>query len=269
MIKKVVTTVLGLVILLGAIVGIKALQIVAMVAQGKNFVPPPEAISTAVATEEHWAPVLTAIGSLSAVQGLTVSAELEAKIVQIGFEAGTSVKRGDLLVKQDVSAEEAQLRSAEAGVTLAKLNLERSKQLLSQSTISQSQLDADNAAYQQAMALADNLRATIAKKTIRAPFAGRLGVRLVNLGQMLKAGDPIVSLQALDPIFVDFYLPQDELAQLKSGLKVALGGDALGGTAAEGVITAISPDVDAATRNGRDSGHGDCVRPVWGHDFHR
>jgi membrane fusion protein (multidrug efflux system) len=208
-------------------------------------------VTTAQVQAQSWAPVLTAVGSLTAVQGVTVASELDGKILALEFTAGQTVKAGDVLVRQDVRAESAQLRSAEAAVDLAKLNLGRSKELLAKATISRAQMDSDNVAYQQAVAAADNLRATIDKKTIRAPFAGRLGVRLVNLGQFLKAGDAIVSLQALNPIFADFYLPQQELARVAIGQAVRLSGDAFPDQGVEGVVTAINPDVDTATRNVR------------------
>jgi membrane fusion protein (multidrug efflux system) len=251
MLKKTFLTALSLIILLGAIVGIKVLQIKTLIAAGANYVPPPDSVTTAQVQAQSWAPVLTAVGSLTAVQGVTVASELDGKILALEFTAGQTVKAGDVLVRQDVRAESAQLRSAEAAVDLAKLNLGRSKELLAKATISRAQMDSDNVAYQQAVAAADNLRATIDKKTIRAPFAGRLGVRLVNLGQFLKAGDAIVSLQALNPIFADFYLPQQELARVAIGQAVRLSGDAFPDQGVEGVVTAINPDVDTATRNVR------------------
>jgi len=248
---KIFLTITALIVVLGSITGIKVLQITTMIAQGAHATMPPEAVSTAVAKEEDWPLTLDAVGSLSAVQGVTVAAEMDGKVVETSFQPGSEVKAGALLVRQDTAAEEAQLRSAEAAVVLAKLNRERSRELLAKSTISQSQLDADNAAFDQAAAAADNLRAVIEKKTIRAPFAGQLGVRLVNLGQILKAGDPIVSLQAMNPIFADFYLPQQNLSNLADGLPVELTSDASPGQPVKGVITAINPDVDVATRNVR------------------
>ena len=170
---------------------------------------------------------------------------------RIAFVPGSTVQAGDLLVQQDVSVEEAQLRAADAAAELARINLERSRELLASKTISQSQFDTDNADCKQAVAQTDNIRATIAKKTIRAPFTGRLGMRLINLGQTLKAGDAIVSLQALDPIFADFSLPQQELARLAPGQTVEVTSDAIPGRTVEGRITAINPDVDSATRNVR------------------
>jgi len=232
-----------------AVVGVKVIQIRTLM----HAKPPlqTEAVSTAQAKQETWQETLTSVGSLTAVQGVTVAAELDGKIVEIDFEAGSMVKAGDVLVRQDTSVEEAQLRSAEASVELAQVNLKRTKELLDKATVSQAQFDADSATSKQGAAGADNIRATIGKRTIKAPFSGKLGIRLVNLGQNLKAGDPIVSLQALNPIFVDFYLPQEQLGQLSTGLPVRLTGDAISGLAVEGKITAISPDVDASTRNVR------------------
>ena len=178
-----------------------------------------------------------------------LTAELPGKVTRIAFEPGTKVKAGDLLLQQDTSSEQAQLRAAEATVMLTKLELERSSKLLGKKAVAQAKYDADNARYKQAVAQIDGIRATIRKKTIRAPFAGSLGIRLVNLGQNLNEGEPIVSLQKIDPIFVNFSLPQQQLAQVKPGLKVRVTTDALPGQAIEGEITAISPEIDSATRN--------------------
>jgi membrane fusion protein (multidrug efflux system) len=246
---KVVLTALFLLVVVGVIVLVKGLQIKTLISS--KFAQPLETVSTAEVKKESWQETLTSVGSLTAVQGVTVAAELDGKIVQVAFEAGAEVKAGDLLIKQDASVEEAQLRSAEASVDLANINLKRTKELFEKATVSQAQFDADGAAATQAAAAADNIRATIAKKTIKAPFAGRLGIRLVNLGQNLKAGDSIVSLQALNPIFVDFYLPQEQLAQIATGLTVRLSDQAVQGKPVEGKITAISPDIDASTRNVR------------------
>jgi membrane fusion protein (multidrug efflux system) len=247
--KRIIITLVGLAVVIGILGGIKGLQIDRMIAQGSQMVPPPEPVTTAVARTEAWESVLTSVGSLAAVQGVTVTAELAGKIVNIAFKPGTLARAGDLLVQQDTSSEEAQLRATEATVALAKLNLERLGKLLSERTISQSQFDNADAQFKQAVAQSDNIRATIAKKTIRASFAGRLGIRLVNVGQMLNPGDAIVSLQSLDPIFVDFLLPQQQLAQLQTGLPVRVVTDALPGEVVDGKITAINPQVDSATRN--------------------
>jgi membrane fusion protein (multidrug efflux system) len=247
--KRLMIAVLCVVVLAGVLGGIKGLQIDRMIAHSKQMVPPPETVTTAVASLQTWESLLTAVGSLAAVQGVTVTAELTGKVVQIAFTPGSLVKAGDLLVKQDTSSEEAQLRSAEAAAALAKLNVERLGKLLSERTIAQSQFDNAEAGYKQAMAQADNIRASIAKKTIRAPFAGRLGIRLVNLGQVINEGEAIVSLQSLDPIYVNFSLPQQQLTRIKTGLAIRMTTDALPGESIQGKITAINPQVEAATRN--------------------
>jgi membrane fusion protein (multidrug efflux system) len=247
--KRILFTIVGLFVLVGVLGGIKALQILRMTANGKQFVPPPETVTAVEVHMESWESLLTSVGSLEAVQGVMVTAELTGKVVNIAFEPGAMVRTGDLLVQQDISSETAQLRSAEAEVALAKITLERTRKLLTEKTVSQSQYDNADAQYKQAAAQVDNIRAAIAKKTIRAPFAGRLGIRLVNLGQILNEGEAIVSLQSLDPIFVNFFLPQQQLEQIQPGFTVRVTTDALPGKIIEGKITAINPAVDAATRN--------------------
>ena len=179
--------------------------------------PPPETVTAVEVHLESWESLLTSVGSLEAVQGVMVTAELTGKVVNIAFEPGVKVRAGDLLVQQDISSETAQLRASEAAVALAKITLERTRKLLTEKTVSQSEYDNADAQYKQAAAQVDNIRSAISKKTIRAPFAGRLGIRLVNLGQILNEGDAIVSLQSLDPIFVNFSLPQQQLAQVRTG----------------------------------------------------
>ena len=235
--------------LLGGLVAIKVSQIKVMMSAKWAF--PPTPVTTAAATEQDWAPLLPAVGSVAAVQGVMVSAQLDGNVTQIAFTAGGAVKAGDLLIQQDVSSEQAQLAAAQAAAELARINRERSRGLLAKVAISQQQFDSDDATYKQVVAQAANIQATIDKKTIRAPFAGRLGVRLVNLGQTLKAGDGIVSLQSLSPVYADFYLPQQDLARIAAGMTVDVSTDAEPGHAAVGTITAINPDVDNATRNVR------------------
>jgi membrane fusion protein (multidrug efflux system) len=249
MVKRIIITLIGIIVLIGGLAGIKYLQIEKMSASGKNFMPRPEIVTTAIVKNDSWDSFLTAVGSLEAVQGVVVTAELKGKVVHIAFEPGSMVKAGDLLVQQDTSVESAQLRAAEAEVALAKINFERTKKLVANKTVSQSDFDNADAQYKQAVAQADNIRAVIGKKTIRAPFAGRLGIRQVNLGQTLNEGDEIVSLQSLDPIYVNFLLPQQRLAQVHSGLAIRLTTDAFPEQVISGKITAINPQVDAATRN--------------------
>lgn len=247
--KLYVFAILGLVIIIAALAGIKSIQIRAMVEQGKKVVPPAEAVTTATVKAETWETTLTAVGALSAVQGVTVSAELSGKVIGIAFEPGSSVKKGDLLIRQDATMEEAQLPGALAQANLARIQLDRAAKMVAENIISKSDYDTAVAAHEQAVALANSLRAAIAKKTIRAPFSGSLGIRQVNLGQILSEGDPIVTLQSLDPIYVDFTLPQQHLEQLSTGLPVKITCDAFPDATIEGEITTINPLVDSETRN--------------------
>jgi len=249
MTKRIIFTILGVLVLIGILGGIKGLQIQRMIAIGSQSTPPPETVTTAVVRSESWEALITSVGSLEAVQGVMLTAELPGKVVRIAFEPGTKVQAGDLLLQQDTSSEEALLRAAKATVALTKIELERSSKLLGKKAVAQAKYDSDDAQYKQAVAQIDGIRASIRKKTIRAPFAGSLGIRLVNLGQNLNEREPIVSLQTIDPIFVNFSLPQQQLAQVKPDLKVRVTTDALPGQAIEGEITAISPEIDAATRN--------------------
>jgi membrane fusion protein (multidrug efflux system) len=220
-----------------------------MIDQGKKFVPPPETVTTALVKADSWENALTAVGTLTAVQGVNVSAELAGKVVKIAFESGTTVKKGALLISQDTSSEEAQLPGMEAQVTLTRTILDRDAKMLEKKIISQSDYDTALSNYDQARAQVANIRATIAKKTIRAPFGGRLGIRQINLGQMLREGDPIVILQTLDPVYADFTLPQQQISRLSPGLPVRITSDALPGAVMDGRIKAINPLVDADTRN--------------------
>lgn len=247
--KKVFLAFCAIVLLTGVLGGIKFLQINRMIAQGKAFAPPPTVVTAAPVSALQWEQRLTAVGSLEAVQGVTVTAELNGKVVQIDFEPGARVAAGDLLVQQDISSERAQLGADEAALALKKANYERARELLDQKVVTRAAYDQALAEFKQAQAAIDNVRSVIAKKTIRAPFAGKLGIRRVNLGQILEAGQPIVSLQALDPIFVNFALPQNQVTRLQPGLAVRIAIDALAGNVVEGRITAINPEVDAATRN--------------------
>jgi membrane fusion protein (multidrug efflux system) len=249
--KRILLSLLGLLLVIAILAGIKGLQIFKMVGTGKSFTPPSETVTTAQARPESWEASLDAVGSLEAVQGVTVAAELSGKVTRLDFTPGTRVKAGSLLLQQDTSSEEAQLQAAEAQAALAKVNFERLRLLIETNAVSQAAYDDGEAKYKEAMAQADTIRATIAKKTIRAPFSGRLGIRLVNLGQILKEGEPIVSLQALDPIFINFMLPQQELARIKPGFAVRITSDALPGRTVAGRITAINPQADSATRNVR------------------
>lgn len=239
----------GLILVFASLAGTKALQIGALVKQGKSMVPPPVTVTSAEAKPEEWSLDLSAVGTLSAVQGVTVAPELDGKVARLSFESGAAVSKGDLLLRQDTSSEEAQLPGAQATAELARINRERADRMLADKILSQADHDAAVASHEQAKALVNNIQAIIAKKTVRAPFSGRLGVRQVNLGQLLHAGDAVVTLQALDSVYVDFSLPQQELAQVKVGQAVRVACDALPGKTLQGRVNAISPLVDTDTRN--------------------
>lgn len=247
--KKIFFAILGLVIIIAALAAIKALQIRAMIAQGKNFVPPPEAVTTAPVRSESWETALTSVGTLTAVQGVSVAAELSGKVVDLAFEAGAKIRKGEVLIRQDTSSEEAQLPGAAAQVNLTRIILERDEKLLAEQIISKSDYDTALANHKQALSQVETIRAAISKKTVRAPFSGRLGIRLVNLGQVLREGDPVVTLQSLDPVYINFSLPQQQFSKLGLGLPVRITCDALPGLAVMGRITTINPLVDSDTRN--------------------
>ncbi len=245
--KNIIIAIIILLAVVGIIAGIKALQIGALMSM-----EPPDMTATvtaAVVEPQRWESVLTSVGSLTAVQGVVVSAEVAGKVVKIAFEPGTMVQKGDLLLQQDIVAETAQLRSAEASLELARVEFGRAKRLLKEQTYSKSAYDNADAQLKQSSAQADNIKAAIAKRTIRAPFSGALGIRLVNLGEMLSVGDDIVSLQSLDPVFANFSLPQKHHSKIYKGLLVRIETDALPGRVLTGIITAVNPQIEAVTRN--------------------
>ncbi len=247
--SKITLAVVLVVALVGGLGAVKGFQIKTLIASAKSMGTPPETVSTFVAREETWQDTLNAVGSVSAVQGVTITPEIPGLVREITFEPGAVVAKGDVLVRLDVSLEQAQLRAVEAQLELARINLERERKLLEDKLIPQSEFDTAEATMKQYQANADSIRTTIEKKSIRAPFAGRLGVRLINVGQNLEAGKPIVSLQSLTPVFGDFSLPQQELAKLKTGLRVRLSTDSYPGRGFEGSLTTISPDLDPSTRS--------------------
>ena len=249
MLKKIILGLVAVIVVFASLAGIKALQIGTLIAFGKSFRQPSETVSSSVVKEEKWPDTLPTVGSISAVQGVKISAEIPGTVSKIAFESGSSVSQGDLLLSMDVSAEEAQLRSLDAQTELAKTNLGRVKSLREEKTVSQAELDQAESVLKQTQANADAVRATIAKKVIRAPFSGRLGIRQINVGQYLEAGKLIVSLQSLAPVYGDFSLPQQEFARIKTGLTVRATTDTYPDKQFSGSITAINPDLDAMTRS--------------------
>lgn len=247
--RKTVAALFVLLLVVGGLAGVKVLEIRKMIATGLAYAAPPESVSSAVAHVEQWQDTLDAIGSIAAVQGVTVTPEIAGTVNEIAFQSGAAVARGDLLVRLDTSSEEAQLRAIEAQVELARLNALRLRRLRADNTVSQSDLDQAEATLKQDQADADAIRAAIGKKTLRAPFDGRLGIRMVNLGEYLDTGKPVVSLQSLSPVYVNFSMPQQELARLKTGMRVHVTTDAYPDRTFEGTLTAINPDLDAQTRS--------------------
>jgi membrane fusion protein (multidrug efflux system) len=250
-IKRWFVVVVGLLAVTGILVGVKAGQIVTMVRAGESFAPPPESVTAAKVSAVEWESKREAVGSLVAVQGVTVASELPGQVREVAFESGAAVKRGDVLVRLDTSVEETQLAGARADASLAKINLARARKLRAAGSNAQADLDAAEARAQQTAAAVANLQAIIAKKTIRAPFDGRVAIREVERGQVVTAGTPIASLHSVSPIHADFWLPQQVLADMRPGQRVRLATDVFDGERWEGEITTINPQVDPATRNVR------------------
>lgn len=246
---KIFIAVVVVLVVAGVLGGIKVLQFRKMMAGAASQGQPPETVSTAEAHQEKWQGTLNAIATVAAVQGVTITPDIPGTVREIAFESGAEARAGDLLVRLDTSNEEAQLRSIEAQVKLAKLNAERIGTLRGQNMVSQSELDQAQATLSQQVASADAIRATIEKKTIRAPFAGSLGIRLVNLGEYLETGKPIVSLQSLDTVYANFTLPQQDLSKLANGMVVRLATDVFPDKSFEGRLTAMNPDLMESTRS--------------------
>jgi membrane fusion protein, multidrug efflux system len=227
--------------------GIKALQVGKMMSTPQTM--PPTTVSSVSVKEEDWAPRLTAVGSVSAVQGAVVSAELAGIVSEINFENGAEAKKGEVLMKLDASQEEALLRSAEAEAQLARTDLERSRDLAMKKVVSSAELDSAQSKFRRQNALVDQMRSSIAKKTLIAPFDGQLGIRQVNVGQMINPGQQVVALTALDPVYVDFALPEQYLSKLAKDLEVTVRADAFPDRQFKGKLTAINSMVDPVTRN--------------------
>jgi membrane fusion protein (multidrug efflux system) len=251
MLKKILFALVAVSLLIAAITFTKLGQFTAMGEAAVNMVMPPETVTAMPIENEQWEETIIATATVTAVQGVEVSAEIGGRVKRIAFESGSLVKMGDVLIQLDTASEDAQLASAQATAALAKASLNRVKKLNKQNLTSQDALESAQAKVKETVAQANNVRALIAKKTIKAPFTGRLGLRQVNLGQILRDGDAIVSLQTLDPILVDFSVPQKALSRLESGLEVQITVDAAPDKPFVGKIIATNPDVDLATRSVR------------------
>jgi membrane fusion protein (multidrug efflux system) len=247
--KRILLTVLVALGVLGAIFGFKYVQLRKEKAALAARRPAPATVTTAPAVAEKWRNTLHAVGSLESFQGVTLRSEIEGRIVHVAFESGARVAAGDVLVEMDTAAEAALLRSNEATARLTELNLHRARELRQTSANTQADLDAAEATFAQAAAAIESTKATLAKKRIVAPFAGRLGLRLVNTGQFLNKGDTVVTLEATHPIYADFTLPQQDVTALQPGLAVKVMIDAFPGRTFDGRIEATDPRVSGTTRN--------------------
>ena len=236
-------------VVLAALGFVKFKQFQAAAGQAAAFQPPPEAVTTIVAKHEHWPAALAVIGTTAAVQGVTVSADLPGIVARISFQSGRAVREGEVLVELDTRQEQAQLTAAEAQRDLAQVNFERMKGLVVDGAISKADFDRAAAEQKETEARVGEIRATIARKTIRAPFSGILGIRQVNLGQYLSAGDPIVPLQSLHPIYVNFGVPQQDTSRIRLGGALLVRAEDAGGAEFNGRITAVDSVVNPETRN--------------------
>jgi membrane fusion protein (multidrug efflux system) len=241
---------LGVVVLVLAGLGfVKYRQIQTAMAQGSSFTPPPDAVTTVVAKKFTWPSTLEVIGTAAAIQGVTVSADLPGTVAKIDFESGQAVHAGDILVELDTREERAQLAAAQSDAELAKINYGREQQLVKEGVVPRSEFDNAEAQQKSTEAKVGEIKATIDRKTIRAPFSGILGIRQINLGQYLAAGQAIVSLQSLNPIYVNFGVPQQESPHVRIGSRLELSSDDLPGLQFAGRVTAVDSVVNEATRN--------------------
>jgi len=255
--KKLLIVVAGLLLVVGGIAAVKVLQIadlIGFVTVMEEEGMPPVPVATVAVIEEEWEQTLEFPGTLRAVEGVHLTAEVGGVVTNIAVENGAEVNQGDLLFEMDVTTEQAELAASEARLRLAKVNLERAKGLLERRTISQSEYDTAAANLDEATAIVENLRSVIRKKVIRAPFSGRVGIREVNVGQTVAQGDPIIPIFNDNPIFVEFSVPQSQLPFIKTGqtVRVRVGGN--GKHETQGTITAINPALNEITRSVRVQG---------------
>ncbi|MCU5788647.1 efflux RND transporter periplasmic adaptor subunit [Alloalcanivorax marinus] len=247
--KRMVIMLIILAVVFGLIFGFKAFVGMKMNEFFDNMPQPAAAVSTYEARPDSWALMLEAVGTVNAVNGVDVTSQVAGEVQKIEFESGDTVKKGDVLVTLESAADRAQLNALQATARLSRQEFDRYERLFKQGSISKSELDNRRAQRDQSMAQAQAQQEQLNYKTVRAPFDGRLGIRQVDLGQYLQPGTPVVSLTQLEPIFVDFSLPEQELSKVEQGLKVRVRLDAFPDQTFEGEISAIEPGVDAATRN--------------------
>jgi len=247
--KRMVIMLASVGVVLGLVFGFgvfKGIMIKKFFASASN---PPQTVSTMVAKNEPWQPLVSAVGSLKAVQGADLALEVSGIVDEILFNSGDEVKAGTILLRLRSEDDQARLSALEASAALAATTYERNRRQFEAKAISQAALDVDSANLKNARAAVEEARANLNKKIVRAPFAGRLGVRIVNEGQFLNPGMPVVTLQSLDPIYADFYLPATQVNRIQVDQKAVVKIDAESATTLEGTITAVDPKVDAASRN--------------------
>ncbi len=251
MLKRMVIMLLAAGLLFGGIFGYQAFKARMIQKALSERTAPPQTVATVTARFEEWQQRLKAVGNVRAVNGADLAPEVSGTVAAIHFKSGMDARKGDLLVELTSDADAARLEALKANAVLAKLNYERDVTLRKQRSPALSKISADTneATMKNAQALVKQQQATLDYKFIRAPFSGRLGIVQVDLGQYIAAGTAIVSLQQLDPIHVDFYLPQQALAQIRTGLKVTASADVFPGRSFTGKITAIDSAIDTATRN--------------------
>ncbi|HJR72417.1 MAG TPA: efflux RND transporter periplasmic adaptor subunit [Luteimonas sp.] len=247
--KRMIWMLIGAVVVFGGVFGVKAMMSAGMNQFFDNMPQPASAVTAATAKSERWSDNEESVGTFVAINGTNVTTEAGGVVKSIEFEPGQPVKAGAVLVRLNTANELATLKSLEASARLAAVQRDRWRKLGQDKLVSQDEVEQRATAAATAQAQADAQRALIAQKTIRAPFDGFLGIRQVNLGQFVNPGDPIVSLQSLDPIFLDFTLPEKRMGQVNNGTRIRATVDAMPGRTFEGEVTAIQPEVDANTRN--------------------
>jgi membrane fusion protein (multidrug efflux system) len=247
--RRLIIVVVAVIVLFAVIAFIKFLEIRKLIAQAKSNAAPAQTVTTMIAGDSDWQPEVAAVASVRAVHGVNITTEVTGLVRSIDFHSGDDAKAGQLLVQLNADTDVATLHSLEAAADLAATVYARDKVQYEAQAISQAQLDADSADLRNKRAQAAAQAATVAKKSLRAPFAGRLGITTVNPGQYLNTGDKVVSLQSLDPVYVDFRLPQEQLSQVKPGQTVRISSDAFPKVDFAGKVTAIDPAIDTASRN--------------------
>jgi membrane fusion protein, multidrug efflux system len=249
MAKRLILMLLVVGALLAGLGFVKYRQIETAIAAGSSFAPPPTSVTTVVAKRETWPSTLAVIGTAAAIQGVTVSADLPGTVDKIHFESGRSVHEGDILVELDTRQERAQLANLEAQRDLAHIQYGRSEQLVKAGVISKSEYDNATAQQKATEAQVGDIKAAIARKNIHAPFSGMLGIRQISLGQYLAAGQSIVSLQSLNPIYVNFGVPQQDAPMMGIGRNLRVTSTDLPGIVFSGKITALDSVINEQTRN--------------------